>query len=190
MKRILTGAVALLLVLAGQASAAIGNPRIKSIDSIAFGPAGKLLIADSTGSQIVAIETGDTTPATRDFTTIKNLKGEIGARLGTDAKGIEIIRIAVNPASSTAYTAVRVKNGNQALIVTIKADGNIREFSLDSVNFTAYPLEAQKAKITDLAMVGDRIIVAMTAGESFSSHIYSLMTGQPSKAPLLVSTET
>ena len=59
MKRSL--ALACLLLLApAVARAEQGNPGIKSIEAIAFGPNGLLLIGG--GARVVAVETGDTSP--------------------------------------------------------------------------------------------------------------------------------
>src|SRR5437868_7059685 len=57
MKRIFVASLA-LLVAAAVAQAEQGNPGLKTIDSIAFGPNGLLLIGS--GTQVVTVETGDT----------------------------------------------------------------------------------------------------------------------------------
>src|SRR6266545_1012296 len=88
-------------------SAVTGDPQIKSIQAINFGPQGLLLIGDGKGSQLVAIATGDTTPTKWTRTEVPQITEQLAGRLGTTAKGISITRLAVNPASSTAYFAVR-----------------------------------------------------------------------------------
>src|ERR1700681_3039417 len=99
-KQLLTGlsvAVAMLgFALAARADstllkgAATGNPEIKSIEAICFGPQGLLLIGDGQGNQVVAVDTGDTTAQTWSQTEVKNIKDELAGRVGTTAKGIAI----------------------------------------------------------------------------------------------------
>src|SRR5438874_3490385 len=90
------------LLLASTASAAevtSGNPKLQSIESISFGPDGLLLIGDGRGAQVVAVQTGDVKPLHWGKLDISDFKGQVGGLLGTDAKGIEILKLAVNPAS-------------------------------------------------------------------------------------------
>src|SRR5262245_467271 len=112
-KRTLPAVVALVaFAAAGRAqdslkSPAMGNPKIKSIEAISFGPKGLLLIGDGKGKQLVAVQTGDTKAQAWKKTEIDDIKKELAGRLGTTAKGIEILKLAVNPDSHTAYIAVR-----------------------------------------------------------------------------------
>src|SRR5947209_5335243 len=121
----LTRLFALALVLAAAVTASataveptVGNPGIKSIEAIAFGPDGLLLIGDGKGEQVVVVETGDQTPVKWATTTLPAIKENIAGRLGTTASGIDIIKLAVNPASHRAYIAVRKLQGKEDLIVT------------------------------------------------------------------------
>jgi hypothetical protein len=187
-------ALAVAVIAGAPVSAAeVGTPAIKSIEAIAFGPDGLLLIGDGKGAQIVSVETGDTTP--RDWTVkdIADIKGQLAGRIGATAKGIEIIKLAVNPASRVAYVAVRKLDGKQDMILTISGDGKINEFSLEKVKHTVYPLSAGDSapvtKITDLTWADGRILAAALAKDSFASKILSVNASGPGAASC-ISTET
>lgn len=179
-----TAAALCLALSAGAASAqhplkttATGNPQIKSVDAIAFAPQGVLLIGDGQGRQIVAVDTKDTKPITWTKTDINNIDGALAARVGTTAKGIEIVKIAVNPASKRAYFAVRTLENKKSLILTLDGDGKVNEFGLDNVTYAALPLpEAGKTKIalvTDIAWANDRLVAAVQANETFGNRIFT-----------------
>lgn len=182
------------LIFTGAVSAAptVGNPKIQSIDSIGFAPNGVLLVGDGRGGQVVAIHTGDVKPAESKIG-IADLGKQVGARLGTDAKGIEILKLAVNPASGRVYLAVRKLDGKNDIILT--ADGDtLNEVPLANVKHERYPLPADDkaplVKITDVASADGRILLAVQAKEQFASKIYSIDTRQDDAAPTFVSTET
>lgn len=154
-----------------------GAPTLKSIEKIRFGPQGLLLIGDGRGAQVLAIETGDTTAKETLKATIEKFDEKVAGRLGTMAKNIKIVDLAVNPASGIAYLAV-LKDNKQSVILTVDSAGTIGEFVLDKVNYARAALPAgEKApvtRITDLAWAGDRILVAGVANEEFGSKIFSI----------------
>ena len=177
---------ALALLLAGAAAMTacaveptVGNPGIKSIEAISFGPDGLLLIGDGRGAQVVAIETGDLASVKWTKTEIADIREHLAGKLGTDAQGIEILKLAVNPASQKVYIAVRKMQGKQDILLTLDGAGKVSEFSFDKVKHTCYSLNAgEKAKvtkITDLTWSGDRILVAAQANELFASKIFSIL---------------
>src|SRR6266446_6996293 len=71
---------------------AMGNPQIKSIEVIGFAPGGVLLIGDSKGAQVGAVATGDTTPKPWSKVDVAKIDEQLAARIGTTAKGIEILK--------------------------------------------------------------------------------------------------
>jgi hypothetical protein len=156
---------------------ATGTPALKSIECISFTPSGVLLIGDGKGKQIVAVDTRDTTPAKWTRTEIKNIKDELAGRLGVTSKDIEIVKVAVNPASNTAYIAVRGLTMKKDLILTVDGYGKISEFKMDAVPFVAIPLpsDVKVTKVTDITWAGDRVLVAAQASDTFSSKIFSVM---------------
>ena len=177
----------------------VGNPGIKSIEAIAFGPDGLLLIGDGKGAQVVAIYTEDLAAVKWTKTEIADIRGHLAAKLGTDAKGIEIIKLAVNPVSQKAYIAVRKTDSGpqgsrlQHILLTLDGSGKVAEFSFEKVKHNCFPLNDVGEKssvnyVSDIAWAGDRILVATTAGEKFMSKIFSIL---PKRAEAVCySTET
>src|SRR5205809_8091143 len=101
MKRSLFLPCLLLLGLATFVQAEQGNPKIKTIEAISFGPNGLLLIGG--GARVVTIDTGDTSPTNWSKAEIPNIDQVLAGKLGLQAKDIEIRKLAVNPASKKAY---------------------------------------------------------------------------------------
>ena len=61
-----------------------GKAEIKSAGPLAFGPDGILFVGDSTGASIIALDTGDRTPAkSAAKINIKAINQKIAAALGT-----------------------------------------------------------------------------------------------------------
>src|SRR5436305_10984947 len=101
MKRPLSLACLVLFGLAAFAQAEQGNRKIDTIEAIAFGPNGLLLIGG--GARVVAVDTGDTQPASWTKTEVLNIDRALAGKLGLDPKDVEIRKLAVNPASHKAY---------------------------------------------------------------------------------------
>jgi hypothetical protein len=117
---------------------------------------------------------------------IANIDQLLAAKLGLNAKDIEIKRIAVNPASHKAYVAVRSLKANQTLLLTVDGAGNVAEFALDNVKFNKYPLAVKAkavTKITDVIWAGNRIVVATQATDTFKeSRVFSITPGSKEAA--------
>src|SRR5437762_1606944 len=111
------------LSVAAFAQADQGNPKLKSIEAIRFGPNGMLIIGG--GSDVVTVETGDTKETTWTKTDIANIDETLAGKLGLKAKDIEIRRITVNPASKKLYVAVRSLKSKQDVILTVDGDGKV-----------------------------------------------------------------
>jgi len=154
-----------------------GRPEIKSIHALSFAENGVLLVGDGAGSQIFAIDTGDTKPQKALAGPIKNVNAEIAGRLGAPAEGIEILDLAVNPASGVAYLAVRKQDDKSYVILKVAGAGEIGELTLDEVRYARIKLSAGKvriSRITDLAWGDDRVLAAGRASETFASKIFSI----------------
>lgn len=176
-KRFIMAAAVVVALLVGSVTAygqspfkssTTGTPPIKSIEAISFGPNGLLLIGDGRGAQVFAVETGDTTAKEWSKMEVPNIKDELAGRIGTTGKGIEIIKIAVNPASQTAYFAVRKLDGKKHLILTLNGDGKVGEFVLENVKYARVTIptaEKSPTKITDITYAGDRLLVSAIAGK-------------------------
>lgn len=182
-----------LLCAATLAQADTGNPKLKSIDSLGFGPDGLLLIGDSKGAQVVTIETGDLKETPWTKTDLAKVDEALAGKLGLMAEDIQIQRIAVNPASRKAYIAVRNLKAKQDVLLTVDGAGKVEEFALDNVKYHQYALNAgEKAVtlITDLIWAGDRILVAAQANETFASKIFSILPNEKTGVATCYSTET
>lgn len=153
-----------------------GAVQLKGIDALRFAPGAVLLVGDGRGGQVVAIETGDTTPLAGPGAKVPNVTAVLADRLGTKAADVEILDLAVNPISGRAYLAVRKQDEPRDLIVTIDPRNGIKEFLLKDVRYVRVALAsdgkgAPPVHVTDLAWAGDRLIVAAQAKEEFASKV-------------------
>src|SRR4030095_10662797 len=134
-----------------------GAPKLKSIGPIAFGPDGILFIADTAGAAIVAIDTGDTTPAagTKPLK-VEGINQKIAALLGASSDQVLLNDLAVNPISRNAYLAVSRGRGPDAIpvLVRVKADAQPEVVSLEKVKFSRG--ELPDAPIEGVVGSGDR----------------------------------
>src|SRR5690349_18418019 len=157
---------------------ATGNPKVQSVEAIRFAPGGVLLIGDGRGAQVVAVETGDLKARPWTQGKIEKIDEQLAGRLGTTAKGIEVLDLAVNPESGTAYFAVRKQDDKRPVVLTVDGAGKVGEFVLEDVKYARVGLPAgEKApvsKVTDVAWAGDRILVAGRANEEFASKIFTI----------------
>jgi hypothetical protein len=192
MTRSLSLACLLLLGLATLAQADQGNPKLKTIEAIAFGPKGLLLIGG--GAQVVTVETGDVTPTKWSKTEIADIDQMLAGKLGLQAKDIEIRKLAVNPASGKAYVALQSLKTKANVILTIDGAGNVAEFALDDVKYNSYALAAAKVtitKVTDIAWVGGKIVAATQATDKFTaSRVFTINPAAKDGAPTQISTKT
>jgi hypothetical protein len=175
MKRCLFTCLA-LLVAAATAHADQGDPKLKTIDAIAFGPNGLLLIGS--GTQVVTVETGDTKPANPSppDAEFADLDQQVAGMLGLSPKDIQFVKMAVNPASRKAYIVVRSLKTKQDVILTVNG-GKLAELSLENVKYMRYPLAVgDKAitKLTDVTWAGNRIVAATQAGDTFGSRVFAI----------------
>jgi hypothetical protein len=191
MKRSLTLACLLLLGLATFVQADQGDPKIKTIEAIAFGPNGLLLIGG--GARVVTVETGDTKPADWTVKEIGEIDQLLAAKLGLEAKDIEIRKLAINPASRKAYVALQSLKTKSSAILTIGGTGSVAEFPLDNVKYTSYALAVPKAaitKVTDIAWAGGKIVAATQATDKFSSRVFTINPAAKDGSPMQISTKT
>jgi hypothetical protein len=164
-----------------------GSPQLQSAGPLAFGPEGILFVGDPKGAQILAIDTGDKTATSAGEINVADIDSKIAARLGTDAKGVQIADLAINPASGNAYLSVARGQGPSAAAVLLRVDstGKIDEVSLKNVNYSQVSLSnvpAEGAKdrrgapqrmesITDMAYADGRLIIAGLSNEEFASKL-------------------
>lgn len=170
-----------------------GKLEVKSMGPLAFGPEGILLVADTKSAAVVAIATGDTTPA-KDAKPLKveGVNQKIAGLLGTSADQILISDMVVNPISRNAYLAVSRGRGPAAVpvLVRVRTGGELEAVSLDKVKFSRgelpdAPVEGvvgsgnrqsnpRQESITDIAFFQDRILIAGLSNEEFASTLRAI----------------
>jgi len=159
-----------------------GTPEIKSISAIAFGPDGIIFIGDSRSASVFAVDTKDKTAVEKATAVeVKNVDQKIAAALGTEAKNIRIVDIAVNPLSKKVYAAVQSGDGTPVLL-TIEGD-KVNSVSLKDVLFSTssianVPAEDQKDRggrslresiISDLNYADGAVMLSGLSNQEFSS---------------------
>lgn len=181
------GIIFLLLIAAGRSNKhpyglTTGTPEVKSINALAFGPEGILFVGDSRSATVFAIDTKDKTLVDKaKAIEIKNIDQKIAAALGTDAKNIRILDIAVNPLSKKVYCAVQSTNGTPVLL-TVETDKveavNLEGILFSSASIANVPGEDQKDRggrslresvISDLIYADGSVMVSGISNQEFNS---------------------
>jgi hypothetical protein len=166
-----------------------GSPDMQSAGALAFGPEGILLVGDSKGAAIFAIDTEDTTaPASPSRLNIAGIDTQVAALLGAKRDDISINDLAVNPLSHAAYLSVSRGSGPDAIPVILRVDpsGGINEVDTANVKFAKATLEnppesggtgrrnKRADAVTDLLYHDGQVFVAGLSNEEFSSKLRSL----------------
>jgi len=160
-----------------------GKAELQSAGALAFAPEGILLVGDSMGGAIFAIDTQDRTPSTASSVDIKGVGDKVAAMLGTTADQIMVNDLAVNPISHKIYLSISRGRGPTAAPVIVRMDtaGKLEEVALENVRYSKalLPNAATAARqrpesITDLAFVDNQVIVAGLSSEEFSSNLRSI----------------
>lgn len=155
-----------------------GDPALKSIGPLSFGPRGVLLIAEPSTPAIVAVDTGDTGTAAKLTRPIDDAAALIAGALATTADQIQIVDMAVNPASGKIYLAVRNTAAKSVAVVTVDPAGKAAVLDLASLTHVRVALPQSEAgpirTISDLALATDRVLVTGQSNEEFSSKIFSI----------------
>jgi len=178
--------VAALVAAIGACSMASGA-NLQSASALAFGPAGVLFVGDSLAGAVIAIDTGDTTPAAvSNEIEIAGIDARVAALLGTDSSHILIDDFKVNPISKNVYLAVSRGRGVDASPVILRLDNTGRMTDVDlktAVTTVARlpnpPVPNARAgnrnprleTITQLAYADGNVIVAGLSNEEFSSNL-------------------
>lgn len=157
-----------------------GDVKPVAVDVIEFGPEGLLLIGDGRGSQVLAVATGDTRRGTPLSGKIEGIDEKLAGRLGTTRAGIEILDLAVNPASGRAVFALRKQDDKSYPILVVDGRGTVDELILTGVDHARVRLDAGGkavlSKITDLAWAEDRVLASARADAEFTSKLFVLPT--------------
>jgi hypothetical protein len=165
----------------------VGNPGIKSMNSLAFGPDGVLFIGDSKSAMIFAVDTKDAAiTGNAPAIEIKNIDQKIAALLGTEIQNISIQDIAVNPVSKTVYCAVQHSDGTPVLF---RIEGekimpvDTKKIAFSSLLLNDVPSETAKdsrgsslrvSAISDIGYADDKVLVSGISGQEFNSIFRSI----------------
>ena len=192
MKTLRPLAVALAMVLVVNAAFAAGKSAserffkeaqksglvLGSASSLAFGPDGLLLVAEPRTGSIAAIDTGDTGPLKRLAKRVDNVSALVAATLKADAASVQIVDMAVNPASGRVYFSITHGAAKSAAIIVINPEGKASVLDTAQLAHVRVPLPAKQTgsirNISDLAFAGDRVLVTGQSNEEFSSKIFTL----------------
>jgi hypothetical protein len=165
----------------------VGTPTIQNINALAFGPDGILFIGDSKSASVFAIDTKDKTTLDKaSAVDVKNVDQKIAAVLGTEAKNITILDVAVNPASKKIYCAVQTAD-NSTVLLTIEGNKispvSLKDVSFSSVSINNVPAEDAKdqrgrplrvSSVTDLGYADGKVYVSGLSNQEFSSTFRSI----------------
>jgi len=170
-------------VTAKAAAPTKGTPEWKSSGPIAFGPDGLLLLSDTKGAAVFAIDLGDKKAEPAGPIKVEAINEKVAEVLGTTPDKIAINDVAVNPASGRAYLSVSRGKGpdSSPALVRVDKEGKLQLVSLDDIPFSKADLpnapaagNARNEVITDIAFVDGRVIVAGLSNEEFSSRLLAI----------------
>lgn len=162
-----------------------GKAELKSAGPLAFAPDGVLLVADTLGGAIVAIDTEDRAKAPGTDIHVTGLADQLASLTGTRPDQILVNDMAVNPISKNVYLSLSLGKGPDALPSIVKIDraGKLSAVVLDNVKHSMVRLvdapEGTDARgnnrrmesITDLAYVDGKVVIAGLSNEEFSSNL-------------------
>ena len=155
-----------------------GDAEITRVGRMSFAPGGVLLVADIGSASVVAIETGDNGPVKKLKERVNDVDKKIAAALGTDKEGIQIVDMAVNPASGKIYVSTQRKADGLNAIITFDENGTLTPLNLKKARYVRVSLpvgdEKKISNITGVEFSNGRVLAAGQSNEEFSSKIYSL----------------
>lgn len=175
----------------------IGKAEVKSMSVLAFGPEGILFVGDSKSGKIFALDLEDREKnASVESFAIEDIESKLASLLGTDANGVIIHDLAVNPISQNVYLAVSRADANQlgfwklpndiadaSILLKVKADGSMEEVKLTNIKHSVSEVpnivdegqqnwrkaDMRTEAITDMAYDDGRLYVAGLGNEEFAS---------------------
>ena len=162
----------------------VGNPAVKSLGHMAFGPGNVLFIGDNAGAQILAVEIADESRGT-GVINLDGLDAKVAQVLGATPADVQINDLAVHPSSKNVYLTVTRGSGASAMPVLLRVTRNaqrpMEEVPLTNVKFstaaiTNAPADNPSARrnprtstITDIAYADGQVWVAGLSNEEFAS---------------------
>jgi hypothetical protein len=166
----------------------VGTPDLKSAGALAFTSDGVLLVGDSRGAAVFALQVQETDrrkAGGADTVSVNAIDQKVAARLGTTAGEIAINDLAVHPRSHAVYLSVSRGLGSTSRPAVVRVDraGKIDLVSLDRIGFAKAALPNAPApgtvdddgddvsglSITDLAVARGGVYVAGLGNTEFAS---------------------
>jgi len=183
MHRFLAVSVALAATLAFTPASAVAAPGLASADALALGPDGVLFVADSRAGRIVVLQRPSRARAEAKSFNLHTVDRTIAGLMGTTSEHIRVLDLAVDPASQTAYLAVRRGSGAETVgaVFAASADGTVTPIDpkpiaemvlADQVaNDTPLPRGRQMRDftVTDLDFHDGQLYVAGMSGTAFDA---------------------
>jgi len=180
-------AIAIVPAGAETVTADVG-PQFQSIGPLAFGPGGVLLAADNKAARIYAIELGDHASGKMGAKDIAGIDSKIASMLGTDAREISVMDLAIEPKSKNAFLAAHRGEGAsaKAVLLRVDGDGKLDVISLDKLKYTAVDIgnapkadpgarrDPRAATVTDMVYMDGRVFIAGLSNEEFASKLRSV----------------
>jgi len=159
----------------------LGNPDIKSMHAMAFGPESILFIGDSDAAQVIAIDLSNQEKATNDKMAIENIEQQLSNLLGTASDQFQIIDLAVDPTNENVYIAVNHSSGKSLLFLV--NNNSLEAVDIEEVRYSktalknAVSVEAQdrrgrslrKWAISDLRYADGKVMVSGLSNAEFAS---------------------
>lgn len=184
-----TAAVVFTITAEATDNLTAGKVELKSAGPLTFGPSGILFVGDSVGGTVVALDTGDRTPAPAGTKiNAEGVDAKIAALVGTSPDQIMINDVTINPVSKNAWLSASRGRGADAapLIARVDASGKVTILSLDNIRHASVNLvDAPQANtsgrqnprmmtVTDMSFVNGNLMVAGLSNEEWSSALRSI----------------
>lgn len=159
----------------------VGDPDLKSMHALSFGPESILFIGDSEAAQLVAIDLSHQQKATNEKLRIANIESELSELLGTTSDQFQIIDLAVDPANENIYIAVNHSSG-QSLLFLVN-NNKLEPVSIDNIGHSKMALKnavaedatdrrgrsLRKWAISDLRYADGKVMVSGLSNAEFAS---------------------
>ena len=162
----------------------VGNPTVKSLGQLAFGPGNVLFIGDNDGAQILAVEMPDAAKGSGAIN-LDGIDTKVAQVLGAAPADVRINDMAVHPSSRNVYLTVTRGSGADAtpvlLRVTRDAAKPIEVVSLSNVKYSTVAIanapadnptarrNPRTSTITDIEFAEGQLWVAGLSNEEFAS---------------------
>jgi hypothetical protein len=165
-----------------------GNPELKSISSMTFGPSGILFIGDALGARLFAFETGDRNEIGSGPLPIVGLNRKLAEQIHCEPAQLRITDLAVNHETGHLFLAAVVDGQSPRLFQVTGAQ--LRELDLPNARFSQVALpnpvedketgEGRRRKnnrpqaITDLSYLEGRLLVAGLSNAQGATTVWSV----------------